>query len=587
MLNFSLCDRDMKQNVKKSACIPLLVILLLAVVVRVYWLVTQTVVIEVEGAEYARIAENLLRGHGYVGTMEGPQLLAAPLFPLLIAAFSFVARDFELAGRLVSLMAGTCLVVVLFFLARRVYGRQTALTCAILAAFYPFFIMMSAAVYTEATFLTLIMAGTLFGLQAIELSRGRDYVLTGLFFGLAYLTRAEAIAYVGVIILILLYVALVRRENLKRATLKTALVVISFGVLAAPYVMFLYAETGQFRFEGKHEVMRMIGKRTQSGMSFLQAAFGIDANLDEAGPLLNPNHMIKHAANALQSDDIASRGNAISSNQIWHASRDLLRNIKSPLKRLYDIFTDFRPFGVPVLTVLVLMGLFRNPWDAKRRAREGYLLCIVSTAVMILIAVKFFLVRHTFSLLPLLVLWAAKGIEEFSEWFAASFSSVKCSRIIGRAQLKIGAKWGVSVLFLLLTMQASSGGVFPFALGYSKYLPEKEAGLWIKKNMASAKIMEPHNTVSYYADGVWFPSPYADASLALKYIDLKKPDFVVLSGRKIGLTLYMEEWLQHGIPSEKYKLVYDQGTTLQERIMIYQLIGEAEQTMAMRGRTEK
>ena len=60
-----------------------------------------------EGAEYARIAENLRNGLGYVGiATPGPELLFPPLFPMLIAIGSMVTGDYEWAGRLIAIIFG-------------------------------------------------------------------------------------------------------------------------------------------------------------------------------------------------------------------------------------------------------------------------------------------------------------------------------------------------------------------------------------------------------------------------------------------------------------------------------------------------
>ena len=59
--------------------------------------------IDGEGAEYGRIAQNLLAGVGYVGiATEGEQLFFPPLFPFLISAVNAVTGDTEIAGRAVS-----------------------------------------------------------------------------------------------------------------------------------------------------------------------------------------------------------------------------------------------------------------------------------------------------------------------------------------------------------------------------------------------------------------------------------------------------------------------------------------------------
>src|SRR5580704_10031552 len=65
--------------------LPLLLILLLAFTLRLLSARFLMGSIDSEGAEYARIAENLLNGKGSVGiALPGAQLMFPPLFPLLI-----------------------------------------------------------------------------------------------------------------------------------------------------------------------------------------------------------------------------------------------------------------------------------------------------------------------------------------------------------------------------------------------------------------------------------------------------------------------------------------------------------------------
>src|SRR6476659_1006196 len=65
--------------------LPLVLIVLLALVPRVLWMLTQTPVISLEGSEYVRMAENLAQGKGLVGTFEGPETMYTPLFSLVTA----------------------------------------------------------------------------------------------------------------------------------------------------------------------------------------------------------------------------------------------------------------------------------------------------------------------------------------------------------------------------------------------------------------------------------------------------------------------------------------------------------------------
>src|SRR5262245_56702025 len=115
-----------------------------AFVVRLLWMMYLRGPIDTEGAEYARIAENLLSGNGYRGiATEGTELMFPPLFPFLIAAFSLLTNDVQLAGRLVSLLMGTLLVPFVYLIAARMYGRGAACIAALLAAFHPLLVNLS------------------------------------------------------------------------------------------------------------------------------------------------------------------------------------------------------------------------------------------------------------------------------------------------------------------------------------------------------------------------------------------------------------------------------------------------------------
>ena len=58
----------------------------------------------------------------------------------------------------------------------------------------------------------------------------------------------------------------------------------------------------------------------------------------------------------------------------------------------------------------------------------------------------------------------------------------------------------------------------------------RESGLWLKQYYPSPKgIMDGSTIVSYYSGGTWKPMPWAEAPLILKYIEVQKPDFLVLN----------------------------------------------------------
>ena len=201
-----------------SAPWPLAAILVAGFVLRLATVVSFQGAIDPEGSEYARIAENLLAGNGYVGiATPGTQLMFPPFFPLAIAAASSLTGQAELAGRLLSLLMGTLLVVTVYLVALHLYDRTTANVAALLVAVHPYLIGFSSTVYCETTYLTLALLGVYFSFRGLREPRAGAFALGGIFFGLAYLTRPEAALYPLIVLAVTLtYVFVTDRRAFRR-----------------------------------------------------------------------------------------------------------------------------------------------------------------------------------------------------------------------------------------------------------------------------------------------------------------------------------------------------------------------------------
>src|SRR5262245_59032152 len=86
------------QRPLRSAVRTLILLVIAAFAVRAAVLLTQDLVPSNEGALYLRLAENLRDGIGYLGEFGERHVLFPPLFPLLVAAMSLLASNFELSG---------------------------------------------------------------------------------------------------------------------------------------------------------------------------------------------------------------------------------------------------------------------------------------------------------------------------------------------------------------------------------------------------------------------------------------------------------------------------------------------------------
>ena len=204
--------------------------------------------ISADSAEYASIAENLRKGIGYVGiATPGLELNLPPLFPLLIAAASFVTKSYSDAGRLVSIVFGTLLPLPVFGIASRLFNRRTAWVAAALAIFHPVLVNLSFTVWSEGPYATLLLTAVYVVLRALERSTTRKWALVGVILGLAYLIRQEAAAPM----LLAVVFQVTSTEGSLALKAKRAIVALAvFAALITPEVMFLYRSTGTVRLEG-------------------------------------------------------------------------------------------------------------------------------------------------------------------------------------------------------------------------------------------------------------------------------------------------------------------------------------------------
>jgi len=233
-----------------------------ALFLRIYWVTTYTAVIENEGAVYASLAENLLNGKGYVAVLgTGEFLNFPPLYPVLIASILPLVGEAERAARFISVIAGTLVTVPAYLVAFTLYGPVTARIAAILIALHPLLIGYSAAVYSETTYLLFLMLGVYFVLRAQELHGHGSSALAGIAFGLAYLVRVEGLLLPMTTVPLLL---IVNWRRLGRAAVTSGVLLACFLIVAAPYVAFLWVETGTFRFEAKGPVFFVVLRRMMS-----------------------------------------------------------------------------------------------------------------------------------------------------------------------------------------------------------------------------------------------------------------------------------------------------------------------------------
>ena len=566
-------DRSVKSkhlaNVLKGRphhlCMLLTLMVLASFAVRVAaWAYWQTGAIESEGAEYARIAENLRNGLGYVGIVTpGAQLNFNPLFPLLIAAASFVTHNYEWAGRLVALVMGALLPLPVFGIASHLFNRRVGFIAGILTVLHPLLVNLSFTVFSEGPYTTLLLLSVYLTIVALHQTSVGPWLLVGAAFGLAWLLRAEASAAFAIAVLFALTFTNANRLVIcKRAA--TAILV--FLALVVPEVIFIYRSTGKLLLEGKSTIFFYTGKRILAaernpGVDYESpggqhevpspasnagseqpwedkwAFYGIDSHLKGMGFPMRPHAEVIRATQLTHKDLFLLLSKGVRQN--------------APVL-FYRLSSDW--LGAPLLPALALLGAFRRPWRGPQAINRLFIL-LIGVAPLIGTFFAFWSeARYYFVLVPLLCIWAANGLFEIGLWTKAS-SAAAGSRMVKYPTV---FQYLVPGLIGLAMIISPLKGVRRLSLFTDSAAPTRvdtRIGSWIAhQQKRRVKIMDLSIPLAYHADAEFTYFPYCKGDLALRYLDAAQVDYVILRRGKT-FTQYYEQWLAHGIPDNRAEFV--------------------------------
>ncbi len=544
------------------------------------WVHWQTGAIESEGAEYARLAENLRNGVGFVGLVTpGPQLNFNPLFPLLIAGTSFLTHNnFELAGRLVALIMGGLLPLPVFGVAYRLFSRRTGLIAAVLTILHPLLIHLSFTVFSEGPYITLFLFAVYMAVRSLQESSIWNWFFAGASFGLTWLLRAEASLAFAVAIL---FAVVIVPGNFHVRYKRTLAAVAAFLVLILPQALFIYKATGKLKLEGKstiffYDAQRLLAAEHHPGAEYISpggqpevptaepnvepgprweekwAFFGIDSHLKGMGFALRPHVEIVRE----------TRVNPLALPPIFVAG--MRQNIPILFQRLS---ADW--MGAPLLPALALLGVFRRVWQGKQALARWFVLLVMAAPVAATFTSLRTEQRYYFILIPVLCVFAANGLIGIGLWFRASLAAAGL-RVLQYTILSSILGPGLLAIAMILTAVSGMRNVYNFAESAPSTRVDREIGLWIgQQQNHSVKLMDLSIPLAYHAGATLFSYfPYCNGASALGYVEAAKVDYIILR-RESRFTRYYQDWLEHGIPSDRAELLQLPSIPGAEKFVVY------------------
>lgn len=500
----------------KTSQLRLLGIATLAVALRLTLVLVLPRVIRWDEPDYLWLGRNLWSGHGYTVAGE-PELHYTPLFPVLAGGLSLILRDPEWGSNVWFVALGALLVVPVYAIARRVYGERAGLAAAFLAAIFPG--LSTAELFwgtmTEPLFIFLVYCGIWACMAALRDGRLWGWALAGALFGLAYLARPEGIVWMAVFGAFAALSALLAGRLLRWCSIgRLALYGVAFVVVAAPYTVFLHRYTGKWMATGKLAITYQIGEAVVQHDPALYDE--VTASLDANGEILWWSDR-RFESGLLE---VLLRDPRRAIERAWTNLRRAKGAVLAP-----NVFPLF-------LLALIVLGWLRHPWDRRRLTGESLL---AMSALPVLAFVPFHVeVRFFAPAFPVLLIWVASGLCQFSAWWGETLGSWRADAdtqvrapvpegmVVGWAPLTI-LVLGVSAYMGLAHWRTIRSGMPDLAQSH------KQVGLWLKANVpASAAVLARDTAVTLYAERRHVASPRAEYGSYLDYARRKGASYIVV-----------------------------------------------------------
>lgn len=149
-----------------------------------------------DSLDFARHAASIAEGNGFPETLlaaeGGPTAFRPPAYPFLLGGVFVVSGDSVTAARLAGALLGTIVVLLVYLIAARLWGRRTGWIAGMVAALFPPLAFWNAALLSEPLFLAVELAAVLSVLLLRESDKAvRWSLLAGILCGIAALTRSN------------------------------------------------------------------------------------------------------------------------------------------------------------------------------------------------------------------------------------------------------------------------------------------------------------------------------------------------------------------------------------------------------------
>ncbi len=529
---------------KHSHLIILLFILALAFFSRLYFF-SQEGFVTTDGVQYLLSGKNLVETGKYE-IFGSPQLIFPPGYSLAVGMADIFFNDLVFSARFVSFIAGFLAVYFFYLVGKELYNKETGLLASFFAATLHLFIIISQETWSESLHILFVLIIIYLYLKMIKNYGHSLAILLGLSIGITYLIRPE-----GIIFLALAAIFLFQKPDslkFKKALAGSSLIILTFSIVAAPYICFLYQNTGKLCLTAKAEPNLITGEilngkdmgdMDKNDINLYEKTF---SNYDEK---TNSIKLPEEFANINLKE------------YIFNNPADFLdryaKGILSEIRILVNEYL-FNIFLIPIIALFVFALI------AKKLFKEIFILSFFPIVFLLLFPVFHIENRYLLQVMIFMILLASLGLSIKDK----SALNIKCFKFSSALFLKILKL--LTIVLISINFIAICAWSLYIAPDYP--IEHKIAGERLKNspdyNPEKSIIMSRKPFAAFYAGSKNgnVPIPYTSAENVLKFAKARNVSYIVIDERWLEIRDNYEELKNLDKDFDQLELVYEDSSIL-------------------------
>jgi 4-amino-4-deoxy-L-arabinose transferase-like glycosyltransferase len=361
------------------------------------------------------------------------------------------------AGKAVSTLMGSLLVIPLYLLGKEIFSKQVGYIASIFAALSPTLVFISGIVLSQSTYITLLITALYLCWLAFNINSYKFALIAGLMFGVSYLTRPEAVIILVGISLVFYIVrpnAITTKDNLKLILY----ICIAFFIIAFPYIILLHKVNGAWQLTGKSSVTLA----------------------DSLSWYLNRPDLKREPSFA-----------GLTYFDIIKQYPDFL--LKNTVKNISAVWSELQPR----FWLIALLGLVSAFFSTKKWRR---ILFIGATFLPLGVIIVFFSIDANYfsPYIPILFILGGNGLTSLEKWFKWGLSSYTMPKLVEFVPLLIGTAMAIAAI--KPSLLTNRNVPYEFSQDGARY-DHKLIGLMLKKILPpKSRVMSKSGRIVFYGD---------------------------------------------------------------------------------------